>query len=194
MKAFRTGSFYAAVRAGVPVVRGGIARHRRGDGERCSRHRVAAIRLERPATCVRPHRGAPRTTARWIGIDTGRDLRDRTRSAGAGDAPSAGGDRIGRVFDSRAHRGRESRLASYLVLTDQQRMIAVTAAEYVERGVRPTCRRSSPSTTRRSETPCARRVGFGTLPILYFGTEGQKRKYLPRFASGEWRLRPRGGS
>jgi alkylation response protein AidB-like acyl-CoA dehydrogenase len=29
-------------------------------------------------------------------------------------------------------------------------------------------------------------VGIGSLPIVYFGTEEQKRKYLPRFASGEW--------
>jgi alkylation response protein AidB-like acyl-CoA dehydrogenase len=29
-------------------------------------------------------------------------------------------------------------------------------------------------------------VGIGTLPIVYFGTEQQKQKYLPRLASGEW--------
>lgn len=29
-------------------------------------------------------------------------------------------------------------------------------------------------------------TGIGTLPIVYFGTEEQKRKYLPRLASGEW--------
>ncbi len=29
-------------------------------------------------------------------------------------------------------------------------------------------------------------VGIGTLPIVYFGTEGQKRRYLPKLASGEW--------
>ena len=29
-------------------------------------------------------------------------------------------------------------------------------------------------------------TGIGTLPIVYFGTEAQKRKYLPRFATGEW--------
>ena len=28
--------------------------------------------------------------------------------------------------------------------------------------------------------------GIGTLPILYFGTEAQKQKYLPKLASGEW--------
>ncbi len=28
-------------------------------------------------------------------------------------------------------------------------------------------------------------TGIGTLPILYFGTEEQKQKYLPRLASGE---------
>ena len=28
--------------------------------------------------------------------------------------------------------------------------------------------------------------GIGTLPIVYFGTEEQKRKYLPKIASGEW--------
>jgi alkylation response protein AidB-like acyl-CoA dehydrogenase len=29
-------------------------------------------------------------------------------------------------------------------------------------------------------------VGIGTLPIVYFGTEAQKRRYLPKLASGEW--------
>jgi alkylation response protein AidB-like acyl-CoA dehydrogenase len=29
-------------------------------------------------------------------------------------------------------------------------------------------------------------TGIGTLPIVYFGTEEQKKKYLPRFAAGEW--------
>ncbi len=29
--------------------------------------------------------------------------------------------------------------------------------------------------------------GIGTLPILYFGTEEQKRKYIPKLASGEWK-------
>ncbi|MEJ2665747.1 MAG: acyl-CoA dehydrogenase family protein [Deinococcales bacterium] len=28
--------------------------------------------------------------------------------------------------------------------------------------------------------------GIGTLPLVYFGTEDQKRRYLPRLASGEW--------
>jgi alkylation response protein AidB-like acyl-CoA dehydrogenase len=28
-------------------------------------------------------------------------------------------------------------------------------------------------------------TGIGTLPIVYFGTEAQKKKYLPRFAAGE---------
>src|SRR5215510_7026538 len=28
-------------------------------------------------------------------------------------------------------------------------------------------------------------VGIGTLPIVYFGTERQKKKYLPKLASGE---------
>jgi len=28
--------------------------------------------------------------------------------------------------------------------------------------------------------------GIGTLPIAYFGTEEQKKKYLPKLASGEW--------
>ncbi len=30
-------------------------------------------------------------------------------------------------------------------------------------------------------------TGIGTLPILYYGTEEQKEKYLPRLASGEWK-------
>jgi alkylation response protein AidB-like acyl-CoA dehydrogenase len=29
-------------------------------------------------------------------------------------------------------------------------------------------------------------TGIGTLPIVYFGNEDQKKKYLPRLASGEW--------
>ncbi len=29
-------------------------------------------------------------------------------------------------------------------------------------------------------------VGIGSLPIVYFGTEAQKRKYLPKLVSGEW--------
>jgi len=28
--------------------------------------------------------------------------------------------------------------------------------------------------------------GIGTLPIVYFGTEEQKKKYLPKIATGEW--------
>jgi alkylation response protein AidB-like acyl-CoA dehydrogenase len=30
-------------------------------------------------------------------------------------------------------------------------------------------------------------TGIGTLPILYFGTEEQKKKYLPKLATGEWK-------
>lgn len=33
----------------------------------------------------------------------------------------------------------------------------------------------------------AAHTGIGTLPILYFGTEEQKLKYLPKLASGEWK-------
>jgi butyryl-CoA dehydrogenase len=29
-------------------------------------------------------------------------------------------------------------------------------------------------------------VGIGTLPFVWYGTEAQKRKYLPKLASGEW--------
>ena len=29
-------------------------------------------------------------------------------------------------------------------------------------------------------------MGIGTLPILYFGTEEQKQKYIPKLISGEW--------
>src|SRR5712692_10615062 len=28
--------------------------------------------------------------------------------------------------------------------------------------------------------------GIGTMPLIYFGTETQKKKYLPRLATGEW--------
>lgn len=30
-------------------------------------------------------------------------------------------------------------------------------------------------------------TGIGTLPILYYGTEAQKEKYIPRLATGEWK-------
>ena len=33
----------------------------------------------------------------------------------------------------------------------------------------------------------AAHTGIGTLPILYFGTETQKQKYIPKLASGEWK-------
>jgi alkylation response protein AidB-like acyl-CoA dehydrogenase len=33
----------------------------------------------------------------------------------------------------------------------------------------------------------AAHTGIGTLPILYFGTEVQKLKYIPKLASGEWK-------
>src|SRR5690606_4250589 len=29
--------------------------------------------------------------------------------------------------------------------------------------------------------------GIGTLPILYYGTEEQKQKYIPKLATGEWK-------
>ncbi|MEX2595872.1 MAG: acyl-CoA dehydrogenase family protein [Salibacteraceae bacterium] len=29
-------------------------------------------------------------------------------------------------------------------------------------------------------------TGIGTLPILYYGTDGQKDKYIPKLATGEW--------
>ncbi len=29
-------------------------------------------------------------------------------------------------------------------------------------------------------------TGIGTLPLVYFGTEAQKKKYLPKLSSGEW--------
>ena len=33
---------------------------------------------------------------------------------------------------------------------------------------------------------CGAHSGIGTLPLLYFGTEAQKEKYLSKLASGEW--------
>ncbi|MEO7263321.1 MAG: acyl-CoA dehydrogenase family protein [Ferruginibacter sp.] len=33
----------------------------------------------------------------------------------------------------------------------------------------------------------AAHTGIGTLPILYFGSEAQKQKYIPKLASGEWK-------
>ena len=33
----------------------------------------------------------------------------------------------------------------------------------------------------------AAHTGIGTLPILYFGTDEQKHKYIPKLASGEWK-------
>ena len=34
---------------------------------------------------------------------------------------------------------------------------------------------------------CAAHTGIGTLPILYFGTEAQKQKYMPHLVSGNWK-------
>ena len=33
----------------------------------------------------------------------------------------------------------------------------------------------------------AAHTGIGTLPILYFGTQEQKKKYIPKLSSGEWK-------
>lgn len=33
----------------------------------------------------------------------------------------------------------------------------------------------------------AAHTGIGTLPILYFGTEEQKKKYIPKLSAGEWK-------
>jgi alkylation response protein AidB-like acyl-CoA dehydrogenase len=33
----------------------------------------------------------------------------------------------------------------------------------------------------------AAHTGIGTLPILYFGTDAQKQKYIPKLSSGEWK-------
>ncbi len=33
----------------------------------------------------------------------------------------------------------------------------------------------------------AAHTGIGTLPILYYGTEAQKKKYIPKLATGEWK-------
>ena len=33
----------------------------------------------------------------------------------------------------------------------------------------------------------AAHTGIGTLPILYFGTDAQKAKYIPKLSSGEWK-------
>lgn len=33
----------------------------------------------------------------------------------------------------------------------------------------------------------AAHTGIGTLPILYYGTEAQKQKYIPKLATGEWK-------
>jgi len=30
-------------------------------------------------------------------------------------------------------------------------------------------------------------TGIGTLPLLYYGTEEQKAKYIPKLATGEWK-------
>jgi alkylation response protein AidB-like acyl-CoA dehydrogenase len=33
---------------------------------------------------------------------------------------------------------------------------------------------------------CGAHAGIGTMPLLYFGTEAQKNKYVPKLATGEW--------
>ena len=30
-------------------------------------------------------------------------------------------------------------------------------------------------------------TGIGTLPLLYYGNDEQKKKYIPKLASGEWK-------
>src|SRR3954454_20647409 len=42
------------------------------------------------------------------------------------------------------------------------------------------------STVASFSTAFGAQTGIGTLPIVWYGTEEQKRKYLPRLASGEW--------
>ena len=32
-------------------------------------------------------------------------------------------------------------------------------------------------------------IGIATLPLVWYGTEEQKRRYLPKLASGEWIVR-----
>jgi alkylation response protein AidB-like acyl-CoA dehydrogenase len=114
--------------------------------------------------------------------------------------------------------------------TDEQRMIADTAAEFMEKAVRPRlgeilaleyeatrellrkagelgllgveipeeygglgldkvsgCITSENSAREGSfAVSFMGHTGIGTLPIVYFGTEEQKKKYLPKLASGEW--------
>src|ERR1044071_4711660 len=33
---------------------------------------------------------------------------------------------------------------------------------------------------------CGAHSGIGTQPLIYFGTEAQKKKYLPKLATGQW--------
>lgn len=37
------------------------------------------------------------------------------------------------------------------------------------------------------DTSFAAHIGIGMLPVLYFGTEEQKKKYLPNLSSGKWK-------
>src|SRR6267143_543696 len=61
-------------------------------------------------------------------------------------------------------------------LTDDQKLIGQTAEEFVLKEVFPFIKDLE-----------NKKAGLmATLPIVYFGTEAQKKKYLPKLATGEW--------
>ncbi len=89
-------------------------------------------------------------------------------------------------------------------LTDDQKLIGQTAEEFVIKEVLPLAKdleNKKPGlmpelvTTVLTEklsiyggfaVTHGAHAGIGTLPIVYFGTEAQKKKYLPKLATGEW--------
>src|SRR6202040_1979194 len=99
-------------------------------------------------------------------------------------------------------------------LTDDQKLIGQTAEEFVTKEVMPLVKdlenkkpglmaemvRKGAGLDKIATTVLTEKLsiyggfavthgahaGIGTLPIVYFGTEEQKRKYLPKLATGEW--------
>jgi len=70
--------------------------------------------------------------------------------------------------------------------------IGIANVDVPEQYAAPTWIKSAPpslptaSPIRQLQRYLWRHVGIGTLPIVFFGTEDQKKKYLPKLASGEW--------
>src|SRR5574340_390906 len=72
--------------------------------------------------------------------------------------------------------------------TEEHRTIARTAAEFFTNEVEPhleAIQHQEPGVALGCMRKAGEHVGIGTLPVLYFGTEEQKQRYLPRLATVE---------